>query len=83
MLNELFENPDNRPVNQREKLIFPVFRGEHINFSPWLTLGNQPFVPGPDPNHNPKFLFTMRPEMITQIIRKQFFCVTDVCVIGK
>ena len=23
-----------------------------------------------------------RPEMITQIIRKQFFCVTDVCVIG-
>ena len=27
----------------------------------------------------------MRPEMITQIIRKQFFCVTDVCVcvIGK
>ena len=24
-----------------------------------------------------------RPEMITQIIRKQFFCVTDVCVIGK
>ena len=29
------------------------------------------------------FLFTMRPEMITQIIRKQFFCVTDVCVIGK
>ena len=28
---------------------------------------------------------TMRPEMITQIIRKQFFCVTDVCVcvIGK
>ena len=26
---------------------------------------------------------TIRPEMITQIIRKQFFCVTDVCVIGK
>ena len=27
----------------------------------------------------------MRPKMITQIIRKQFFCVTDVCVcvIGK
>ena len=25
----------------------------------------------------------MRPEMITQIIRKQFFCVTDVCVIAK
>ena len=25
----------------------------------------------------------MRPEMITQIIRKQFFCVTDVCAIGK
>ena len=22
----------------------------------------------------------MRPEMITQMIRKQFFCVTDVCV---
>ena len=28
-------------------------------------------------------MLTMRPEMITQIIRKQFFCVTDVCVIGK
>ena len=26
---------------------------------------------------------TMRPESITQIIRKQFFCVTDVCAIGK
>ena len=26
---------------------------------------------------------TMRPEMITQIIGKQFFCVTDVCLIGK
>ena len=25
----------------------------------------------------------MRPEMITQIIQKQFFCVTDVCAIGK
>ena len=25
----------------------------------------------------------MRPEMITQIIQKQFFCVTDVRVIGK
>ena len=28
-------------------------------------------------------LVTIRPEMITQIIRKQFFCVTDVCVIGN
>ena len=26
---------------------------------------------------------TMRPEMITQIIRKQFFCVTNVRAIGK
>ena len=25
--------------------------------------------------------FDMRPDMITQIIQKQFFCVTDVCVI--
>ena len=25
----------------------------------------------------------MRPEMITQMIRKKIFCVTDVCVIGK
>ena len=25
----------------------------------------------------------MRPEMITQIIRKQFFCVTDARAIGK
>ena len=25
----------------------------------------------------------MRPDIITQIIRKQLFCVTDVCVIGK
>ena len=29
------------------------------------------------------FCDTMRPEMITQIIRKQFFCVTDVLAIGK
>ena len=28
-------------------------------------------------------VYTMRHEMITQIIRKQFFCVTDVHVIGK
>ena len=26
---------------------------------------------------------TTRPEMITQTIRKHFFCVTDLCVIGK
>ena len=26
---------------------------------------------------------TMRPEMITQMIRKQFFCVTNVCAIRK
>ena len=26
---------------------------------------------------------TIRPDMITQIIRKRFFCATDVCVIGK
>ena len=26
---------------------------------------------------------TMRPEMITQLIRKQIFCVTDVRAIGK
>ena len=31
------------PVNQREKFIFPVFRGEHINFLARLTLG-QPAV---------------------------------------
>ena len=29
------------------------------------------------------FTRTVRPEMITQIIRKLFFCVTDVCAIGK
>ena len=34
---------DNPPVNQREKFIFPVFRGEHINFLARLTLG-QPAV---------------------------------------
>ena len=28
-------------------------------------------------------MITMRPERITQIIRKQFFCVTDVRAIGK
>ena len=30
-----------------------------------------------------QFPDAMRPEMITQIIRKQFFCVTDVCAIGN
>ena len=34
---------DNPPLNQREKFIFPVFRGEHINFLARLTLG-QPAV---------------------------------------
>ena len=34
---------DNPPVNQREKFIFPVFRGKHINFLVRLTLG-QPAV---------------------------------------
>ena len=29
---------------------------------------------------NTTFVFTVGPEMITQIIQKQFFCVTDVCV---
>ena len=34
---------DNPPVNQREKFIFPVFRGEHISFLTRITLG-QPAV---------------------------------------
>ena len=32
---------------------------------------------------NTPVYYTMGPEMITQIIRKQFLCVTDVCVIEK
>ena len=32
---------------------------------------------------NLKVTNTMRPEMITQIIQKQFFCVTDVRAFGK
>ena len=42
-----------------------------LSFLP--TVGASPFYNAP----------TMRPEMITQIIRKQFFSVTDVCAIGK
>ena len=34
---------DNPPVNQREKFLFPVFRGEHISCLARLTLG-QPVV---------------------------------------
>ena len=42
-IHKLFELRENPPDNQREKLIFPVFRGEHINFLARLTLG-QPAV---------------------------------------
>ena len=38
-----------------------------------------PLQKGSHPPANQKIQHTIRPEMITQIIRKQFFCVTDVC----
>ena len=36
---------DNPLVNQRKKFVFPVFRGEHINFLPQLTLGQSAVCP--------------------------------------
>ena len=43
--HKLFESRDNPPVNHREKLIFPVFRGEHKNFLARLTLGQPAICP--------------------------------------
>ena len=37
----------------------------------------------PAPYVHPEVKVYYEARMITQIIRKQFFCVTDVCVIGK
>ena len=62
----------------------PRFRGGDFGFSgggsaDFIFMGARIFLKrGPEFAQN-----TMGPEMITQIIRKQFFCVTDVCVIGK
>ena len=36
-----------------------------------------------NPNPHMQGTHTMMPEMITQYIRKQFFCVTDVCVCNR
>ena len=47
--HKLFESRDNPgttpPVNQREKLMFPVFRGENINFLARWTLGQPAICP--------------------------------------
>ena len=50
---------DKPPVNQREKFIFPVFRGEHIHFLARLTLGQPAACPRGqlDINQSKKFMF--------------------------